>query len=158
MLFRSRLTIGKQPHIIKSTSWTGLGQDEARRAMLDDVARSNAAMKNPCYPDNTSAAAELRTFDNLIDARRIDNPGFDFQRCSALYREHIARAKVGEQIGAIPTSVSIVAFSSVYFAFNDWKAISAPGQLAGTLSARCSGDDAWGLKVMPALKIGRAHV
>jgi len=138
-------------HQVVSLTWLGLGQDEARRAMLDSVASSNAATKHPCYPDNTSGAAELRAFDTLIDARRVDNPGFDFQRCSTLYREHIARAEVRKQIGKIPASASIVAFSSVYFAFNDWKAVGAPGQLADTLSARCSGDDAWGLKVMPAL-------
>jgi hypothetical protein len=132
-----------------SISFLGLGQNEARKAM---IAASGTAM-NPCYPDNAAHAAP-GVFDADTGKRGtvIVSGAYRYSDCAGLYRRVIApfdvaanaRLEGGDQ-------VRFIGLASIYHALKEWDALEEPMRLGSRVEQACSGENAWSLKVAPML-------
>lgn len=145
-------------HQVVSMSWLGLGQDQARRAMIG-LARSQAVgNEERCYPDNRGASGGLTAFDadgaNLLIARGR----FSFEQCSQLY-EAVVRPfglpALGPIAGEAPRPM--LGLASVFFALSDWQALAHPASLRETLRRECEGEEAYGNKVTRFIRRDPRH-
>lgn len=145
------LSINGRVHHVVSLSWLGLGQDEARRAMLQAARDLPTPSVNPCYPDNASNAGGLTAFSPEPQAELVTSSHYSFRACSALYQSVIAPFRVGAAL----SDQSIgrwVGVSSVFFALSDWQALASPEALSRNLQAHCEGIDAYGTRVVRFIK------
>jgi hypothetical protein len=136
-------------HQVVSLTWLGLGQDEARRAMLDAARSRSNADEEQCYPDNRKAAGGLSAFDADGSRHLVTRGRFSFEHCSRMYDAVIRPFDLPALATAIRQSRRpLVGLASVYFSLADWQVIGQPGTLASTLSGQCEGEDAYGDKVI----------
>ncbi len=127
-----------------SISWLGLGQNEARGAMIDSAAVGGGTENNACYPNNQSNAGKVTKFNADINNKAINQGQYNFATCDALYSTVIGSKNVGNAAGnADFAAARFVGVSSVYFALRDWKGLDKPTDLAANLTATCTGPDAW---------------
>ncbi len=145
-------------HQVVSLTWLGLGQDEARRAMIN-VARSRSnADEEQCYPDNRKATGGLSTFDADGSRYLVNRGRFSFEQCSAMYDAVIRPLGLPALATALrEAKLPLIGLASVYFSLADWQVIGQPGSLASTLRGRCEGEDAYGDKVVDFIRRDPKH-
>jgi Golgi nucleoside diphosphatase len=129
-----------------SISWLGLGQNEARGAMIDsNPANGGGTTNNACYPENPSAAGGLTDFNADINGKRITSGQYDFTKCNALYSTVLQPFNVGSASGnADFAGTRFMGVSSVYFALEDWGGLANPALVDDNLTATCTGPNSWG--------------
>jgi hypothetical protein len=144
------LAIGGRHYAVLSVSFLGLGQNEARRAM---IAASGTAM-NPCYPNNDSGAApDVFDADLGKPALGIASGAYGAADCAGLYRRVIAPFDINAVAKAADFDATrFIGLSSIFHALNEWGGLNAPETLGQRVTLACSGANAWSLKVMPILK------
>ena len=103
------LRINNQDYHVFSTSFLGLGQDQALAAMNTDSSSAN------CYPLNYASNG--------------GSGHFNLTSCSALYAGIIAKKRVVEQV-APTTNQSFIAYSGIYYAYHFLNTDSTPDQAA----------------------------
>jgi len=145
------LSVNGRTHYVVSISWLGLGQDEARRAMIQASRGLPAPSGNPCYPNNASNAGGLSAFSPEPQAEPITNSHYRFRACSALYEAVLKPFRVGGALSG-ETVNRWVGVSSVFFALSDWQALANPEALGRNLQAQCEGVDAYGTQVTRFIK------
>jgi len=145
------LSVNGRVHHVVSLSWLGLGQDEARRAMIQAAQGLPAPSVNPCYPNTASNAGGLTAFSSEPRADSVTNSHYSFRACSALYQAVIAPFRVGSAQSGEGVS-RWVGVSSVFFALLDWQALANPEELSRNLRAQCEGVDAYGTQVTRFIK------
>lgn len=136
------VTINEVTYPVFAYSYLGLGQNDARTAMLE-----NTDARVACYPNSTDSAETVQASD------AIEFPAnealFDFGTCSLLYDAVIAETAQAfplEQVTTLPGFVDtqFYGLSSISFAVADFKV--NPGDVAAaletTVEAECSGADA----------------
>jgi hypothetical protein len=144
------LSIGGRRHAVLSVSFLGLGQNEARKAM---IAASGTAM-NPCYPNNDVGAAP-GAFDADIGkpAVTIASGAYNSADCAGLYRRVIAPFDIGAQAKAADFDAArFIGLSSIFHALNEWGGLDRPETLGQRVDGACSGENAWSMKVVPLQK------
>lgn len=155
--FVRRVSIGDQVYDVLSVSYLGLGQNEARRAMIK-VATDARLPLNPCYPNSQS---ENVVFDG-VQARQgnagLNMAGSDSSfslACFDLYAgvvkqtsgSHVNRLPIS-QLRLVPSfdSSRFVLMASFFHALRDWDLLDHKRWDRGMLAevfARCVGQDAW---------------
>ncbi|MBK4733127.1 acetate and sugar kinases/Hsc70/actin family protein [Noviherbaspirillum pedocola] len=144
------LTIGGMRHAVLSVSFLGLGQNEARRAM---IAASGTTM-NPCYPNNDNGAAPV-AFDADIGkpAVTIASGAYNAADCAGLYRRVIAPFDIGANAKASDFETArFIGLSSIFHALSEWDGLDRPETLGQRVDESCSGENAWSMKVVPLQK------
>ncbi len=143
------ITLNGRSHQVISFTWLGLGQDEARRAMISAARSRSDVNEEQCYPDNRKAAGGLSAFDADGSRYLVARGRFNFEQCSQLYDAVFRPFGLAALATPIRLSkVPIAGLASVYFSLADWQALGQPGALANTLSGQCEGADAYGEKVV----------
>jgi hypothetical protein len=139
----ARFVVNGRSYRVASESWLGLGQNEARGAMIDKLGSGPA---QPCYPNNASAAGGLTRFDTATSRNSVDAATSEFKLddCLALYDQVIGTFKLPKAT-SVPelAALDLIGISSVYFALNDWQTLTVPERLGAIVSEQCSGPDAW---------------
>lgn len=150
------LKIGQQAYRVLSVSYLGLGQNEARRSMLDLVRKQSGV--NPCYPNSANSnvifnAAMARGQLSAIQVS-ADQASFD-QACFDLYARVVQETSASPinqfpivQFQSLPDfrHTRFVLLSSTYLKLRDWDLLAHRGPDRGLLReifARCMGPDAW---------------
>lgn len=140
-------------YTVFALSYLGLGQNQARQAMLQHPA-SGGTEANVCYPQHSGATpqryqTDLRGLSVLARGSRYST------QCRQVYESVVQQAgaspvnaypvpQVAQQAGFAQTR--FVGLSSVYYAFRDWGALNAPSPaqaLQERLDQQCGGADAW---------------
>lgn len=143
------IRLNGRSHQVVSLTWLGLGQDEARRAMINTARSRSNADEEQCYPDNRKASGGLSAFDADGGRDRVARGRFNFEQCSEMYDAVIRPFGIPALTTAIRQSkLPVVGLASVYFSLADWQVIGQPGTLATTLRSQCEGEDAYGDKVI----------
>lgn len=146
------VVIDGRSYRVYGISWLGLGQNEARRKMIESTASGGGVSNNACYPDNPSGAGGLTDFDADIGGYRIAAGRYNFDTCSSLYSAVLKPFNVGAASqGADFAATYLLGISSLEFALKDWKALDDESVLDDNLKATCEGTNAWGAKVSPFL-------
>ncbi|WP_194714525.1 acetate and sugar kinases/Hsc70/actin family protein [Noviherbaspirillum soli] len=136
------VNIGGASYTVLSVSFLGLGQNEARKAMV----LASGQEHNPCYPNNDSGSPP-----GGFDAGAVVSGNYRFGRCEDLYQTVLSAFRVRDNaIAADFDGRDFIGISSVYHALNNWHVLDRPAMLSQALERQCSGSDAWSLKVMPA--------
>lgn len=141
------LPIAGRRYAVLSVSFLGLGQNEARRAM---IAASGTAM-NPCYPNNDSGAAP-GVFDADLGkpAVTIVSGAYGAADCAGLYRRVIAPFDIGAFAKTADfDAMRFIGLSSIFHALNEWGGLDVPEALGQRVAQACGGVNAWSLKVAP---------
>ena len=149
----ARLSVNGRTHRVFSVSWLGLGQNEARGAM---IARPGGGVSaNPCYANNSTQYGGLTQFDAGINGYSIAAAGssFDAAACSALYDGVLGTFNVQSTRLAEFSNMDFVGVSSIFYVMSEWKALSAPATLMSTLTSQCVGLNAYGSQVEPFIGI-----
>lgn len=144
------VSVNGRRYPVLSASFLGLGQNEARRAM---IAASGTAM-NPCYPNNDSGAAP-GAFDADLGQPAVTIASGAYRRsdCAGLYRRVIAPFDIAPSIKADGfDTMRFIGLSSIFYALQEWRTLERPGQLAPRVGEACSGVNAWSEKVVPIQK------
>jgi hypothetical protein len=144
------LDINGRRYAVLALSFLGLGQNEARKAM---IAASGTAL-NACYPDNAARVApSVFHADIGKPAVTIASGAYSYSDCAGLYRRIIAPFDVarGAQAAGFD-AMRFIGLSSIFHALHDWRALAQPAALGERIDAACSGENAWSLKVMPQQK------
>ena len=143
------ITLNGRSHQVVSFTWLGLGQDEARRAMISAARSRSNVDEEQCYPDNRKAAGGLSAFDADGSRHLVARGRFSFEQCSQLYDAVIRPFGLAALATPVRQSkLPLTGLASVYFSLADWQAIGQPDTLANTLSGQCEGEDAYGEKVV----------
>lgn len=136
------VSIGGASYTVLSVSFLGLGQNQARRAMV----LAADPMDNPCYPNNASNSPP-----GAFDDGAVLSGNFRYGRCEDLYRTVLSPFRVRDRVTAAGFETrDFIGISSVYHALNNWHVLERPAWLSQELTRQCGGVDAWSLKVAPA--------
>lgn len=134
-------------------SYLGLGQNQARQAMLQHPA-SGGTEASVCYPQH-AGSSPVRYHTDLRGLSVLARGGRYSAQCRQVYESVVQQAgaspvnaypvpQVAQQAGFAQTR--FVGLSSVYYAFRDWGALNAPAPaqaLQERLDQQCGGADAW---------------
>ena len=136
------VSINGKSYRLFSTSWLGLGQNEARGAMISSTAASGSGtVDNVCYPNNPSAAGGIQAFDADVPGKTItiSSGQYDLTKCKTLYSAVIQPFNVGLASGnADFANTRFMGVSSVYFSLRDWRGLNQPVDLALNLNKTCA--------------------
>lgn len=151
-----RYRLNGRTHQLLTVSYLGLGQNEARRSMLDDSAASRGP-GSVCYPNRISG--ESLPFDTGVEGRQVDSETSAFTpECFLAYDallQRIGGAAMtrGEPSPAILATMPdvararLVGISLVQYVFDDWRIDPDTPDVARRLRDRllgiCEGPDAW---------------
>jgi hypothetical protein len=136
------VNIGGASYTVLSVSFLGLGQNEARKAMV----LASGPRDNPCYPNNDKGSPP-----GSFDAGAIVSGNYRYGRCEDIYQTVLSAFRVRDKAIAADFGASeFIGISSVYHALNNWHVLDRPAMLAQELERQCSGADAWSTKVAPA--------
>jgi hypothetical protein len=141
-------TINGVDYPVLSVSYLGLGQSEARKAMIT----ASGLVRNPCYPNNDigSPPASFNA-DTSSPGYIVASGAYQYNDCNGLYQSLITSFHVRESAVAPGfDATNFAGVSSVYFALHDWQVLDQPAMLGTRVSELCGGIDAWSLKVAPA--------
>ena len=136
-----------------SVSYLGLGQNQARLAMIKDSA-SGGVNASVCYPNNsTGSPAE---YDADAGKMRVSSAASSYSAaCYGVYEKVISSISASTSNGYSITQISslkdfsttqFVGLSSVYNVLKDWGALDAsnPQQsLEDAVASKCLGHNAW---------------
>ena len=136
-----------------SVSYLGLGQNQARLAMVNDTA-SGGVNASVCYPNNTTGSPAA--YDADAGNLSISTTGSNYSAaCYGAYAKVITSvaASAGNNYPAAQISslggfntTQFLGLSSVYNVLKDWGALDAanPQQsLSGAVASKCTGSNAW---------------
>ena len=133
---------------VLSVSYLGLGQNEARKAMINVAGTSN----NACYPNNQSGSTPVSfNADTVKPAYTISSGAYRQADCDGHYRSVLN--DYGIKRTAIASgfdNTTFVGMSSIFFSMRDWNVLEQPATLGSQVRASCSGGDAWSLNVVTA--------
>jgi hypothetical protein len=136
------VNIGGASYTVLSVSFLGLGQNEARKAMV----LASGPRDNPCYPNNDKGSPP-----GSFDAGAIVSGNYRYGRCEDIYQTVLSAFRVRDKAIAADFGASeFIGISSVYHALNNWHVLDRPAMLSQELERQCGGTDAWSLKVAPA--------
>jgi hypothetical protein len=136
------VSIGGASYRVLSVSFLGLGQNEARKAMIS----ASGPKDNPCYPNNDKGSPPGR-----FDAGAIVSGHYRYARCEDIYQTVLLAFRVRDKAIADDFgSGDFIGISSVYHALKNWHVLDRPAMLSQELERQCGGTDAWSLKVVPA--------
>jgi hypothetical protein len=136
------VNIGGTSYTVLSVSFLGLGQNEARKAMV----LASGPKNNPCYPNNDKGS-----LPGGFDAGAIVSGNYRYGRCEDLYQTVLSAFRVRDNAIADDFEAhDFIGISSIYHALNNWHVLERPAMLSQELERQCSGTDAWRLKVVPA--------
>lgn len=131
---------------VLSVSYLGLGQNEARKAMIGIAGTSN----NACYPDKGSNVPASFDADTVDPAYAIASGAYRHAECDGLYRSVLNDYGVKKTaIAGGFDNTDFIGMSSIFFAMRDWGVLEQPAMLGSQVQTQCSGSDAWTLKVAP---------
>lgn len=149
--------VGDVSYNVLSVSYLGLGQNEARRAMVQAVAKAQLP-QNPCYPNSRSPDVSFDAFKSRAGQSGIvvagDKAAYS-QACFEIYGQVVQDTSASSinrfpvaQFQSVPgfESTSFVLLASFYHKLRDWKLLqnSRPERaLLGEIFGRCVGPDAW---------------
>jgi hypothetical protein len=141
-------TINGVGYPILSVSYLGLGQGEARKAMI----AASGPIRNPCYPNNDIGSPPTSfNADTGSPSHVVASGAYQYNDCNGLYQSLIASFHVRESAVAPGFDVTnFVGVSSVFFALHDWQVLDQPAMLGTRVGELCDGRNAWSLKVAPA--------
>jgi hypothetical protein len=136
-----------------SISYLGLGQNQARLAMINDSA-SGGVNANVCYPNNTTGSPP--TYDADTGNTSISATGSNYSAaCYGVYAKVITSVSAGagnnypvtqmSSLGGFNTT-QFLGLSSTYNVLKDWGALDTanPQQsLEETVASKCIGSNAW---------------
>lgn len=147
------LRVNGVPYPVFSVSYLGLGQSQARLAMLKDSA-SGGVNASVCYPNNSTGSPA--TYDADAGKIRISSTGSSYSAaCYGVYENVISSISAGTDNGYPITQISslkdfnttqFVGLSSIYHVLKDWGALGAthPQQsLEDAVASKCLGHNAW---------------
>lgn len=135
------VSIGGASYTVLSVSFLGLGQNEARKAMV----LASGPKDNPCYPNNDKGAPP-----GGFDAGAIASGNYRYGRCEDLYQTVLSAFAIRDKVIAADFDArDFIGISSVYHALNNWHVLERPAMLSKELERQCGGTDAWSLKVVP---------
>lgn len=137
--FVSTVTVNDVTYDVFTYSYLGLGQNDARDAMLAD-----GAVGVSCYPNAATTAQTLELTDSLtVDASTAQ---FDFATCTQLYQEVITETAESfplSQLVTLPGFDSTVFYglSSIEFAAADFEVAPTEAQstFESAVKSACSG-------------------
>nr|WP_217344102.1 hypothetical protein [Noviherbaspirillum sp. L7-7A]MBV0878213.1 hypothetical protein [Noviherbaspirillum sp. L7-7A] len=135
------VTIAGTSYTVLSVSFLGLGQNEARKAMI----LASGPKDNPCYPNNDRGSPP-----GGLDAGAILSGNYRYGRCEDLYQTVVSAFQVRDKVIAAGFGGDFIGIASVYHALNNWHVLDRPSMLSQMLERQCGGTDAWSLKVVPA--------
>jgi hypothetical protein len=136
------VNIGGASYTVLSVSFLGLGQNEARKAMV----LASGSKDNPCYPNNAKNSPP-----GGFDAGAIVSGNYRYDRCEDLYQTVLSAFRVRDKVIAADFDTrDFIGISSVYHALKNWHVLERPAMLSQELQRQCGGTDAWSLKVVPA--------
>jgi hypothetical protein len=146
-------TINGVEYPVFSVSYLGLGQTEARRAMLAS-STSGGLQASVCYPNNSTGTPSA--FDPDIGGALVSAAGASFgSACYAEYQKVVTSISANSvnnypvaQISRLPgfSSTQFVGVSSIYNVLKSWGALGTANPqraLEDALSSQCSGANAW---------------
>lgn len=151
------IRIGDQAYNVLSVSYLGLGQNEARRAMIEKT-KSEALDLNPCYPNSHS---ERVVFDAVkgrkgVEALKVAATKSLFtQACFELYTDVLQSTSALAmnnfpiaQFHSVPgfESKNFILMASFYLKLKDWDLLGdkhPDRSLLAEVFGRCVGADAW---------------
>lgn len=152
-----RVRIGELDYAVFSRSFLGLGQNEARRSMVQTVTAQGLA-QNPCYPNSTSPNVSFDVIKSGRSHASLRVPGQDADFSLACFDVYL---NVIQKTSASPTNgfalnrfqstpgfreTRFVLVGSFYYKLRDWHLLEdrRPGRrLLTELLSRCVGDNAW---------------
>jgi hypothetical protein len=142
--------INGRSYPVLSVSYLGLGQNEARKAMIGIAGTSD----NACYPDKGSRSAPASfNADTVNPSYAIASGAYRHADCDGLYRSVLNDYGVKKTaIAGGFDSTDFIGMSSIYHAMHGWGVLEQPAMLGSRVEANCSGSDAWSLKVAPMQK------
>jgi hypothetical protein len=141
-------TINGVSYPVLGISYLGLGQSEARKAMIT----ASGLARNPCYPNNDIGSPPASfDADTSSPSYVVASGAYQYNDCNGLYQSLIAAFHVRDSAVAPGfDTTNFVGVSSVFFALHDWQVMDQPAMLGTRVSEVCGGIDAWSLKVAPA--------
>lgn len=138
-----------------SVSYLGLGQSQARLAMIND-STSGGVNANVCYPNNTTGSPAAFDADVGNASVTVSAAGSSYSAaCQGAYAKVITSVSAGAgnnypvtQISALGgfNTTQFVGLSAIYNVLKDWGALDAanPQQaLEGAVASTCVGNNAW---------------
>lgn len=144
------LSVNGRRYPVLSVSFLGLGQNEARRAMIS----ASGTMMNPCYPNNDAGAAP-GVFDAALGKPAVTIASGAYLRadCAGLYRRVIAPFDIGANAKAAGfDAMRFIGLSSIFYALDEWGGLAAPATLGKRVEDACGGVNAWSQRVAPMQK------
>lgn len=155
--FVRRVQIGQQTYDVLSISYLGLGQNEARRAMLEQTAADALAL-NPCYPNSQSENVMFEAAKGRkgIEALTVAGNRSSFSpACFEIYAE-VVQSTSARAINRFPVAQfqsvpgfersRFVLMASFYHKLRDWDLLGdkrPDRSLLVEVFGRCVGTDAW---------------
>lgn len=147
------LRVNGVPYPVFSVSYLGLGQSQARLAMLKDSA-SGGVNASVCYPNNSTGSPAA--YDADAGKIRVSSSGSSYSAaCYGVYENVISSTSAGTghsppimQISSLKdfNTTQFVGLSSIYHVLKDWGALDAtnPQQsLEDAVASKCAGHNAW---------------
>lgn len=146
-------TVNGVEYPVFSVSYLGLGQAEARRAMIAN-STSGGLQASVCYPNNTTGTPSA--FDPDVGSALISGTGARFgSACYAEYQKVVTSISANAvnnfpiaQLANVHSfaTTQFIGVSSIYNILKDWGALGTANpqrSLEDTLNSKCSGDNAW---------------
>lgn len=145
------VSVHGRPYRVFSVSWLGLGQDQARKAMINGTGAGAGTSNNACFPNNAAGVGGT-SFDAAVGGLSVASGSYDFSQCSGLYANVLAPFNVGA-LAMVPgfADAQLVGVSSASIALSDWRASSDASQLGANLAVQCAGVNAYGNQVVSFL-------
>ena len=149
--------IGDVSYNVLSVSYLGLGQNEARRAMVQAVTKAQLP-QNPCYPNSRSPGVSFDAFMSRAGQSGLivsgDKAAYS-QACFEVYGE-VVQETSGSSVNRFPISqfqsvpgfdkTSFVLLDWFYRKLQDWNLLEnsrLERALLAEIFGRCVGADAW---------------
>ena len=155
--FIRRVQIGEQTYDVLSVSYLGLGQNEARRVMLEQTAAEAPAL-NPCYPNSQSDSVVFDAAKGRkgVNALKVAGNKSSFTpACFDIYAS-VVQSTAARAINRFPVaqfqsvpgfeSSRFVLMASLYHKLRDWDLLGEKRpdrSLLAEVFGRCVGVDAW---------------
>ena len=152
-----RVNIGAQQYDVLSVSFLGLGQNEARRSMVQAVS-DEGLTQNPCYANSASPDVSFEAVRASAGRASTKVPGDKASyspACFDLYLGVVQRTSANP-VNQFPVArfhtvpgfdqTRFVLISSIYHKMREWDLLEAKRPDRGLLSEvfrRCAGADAW---------------
>ena len=142
-----RANINGVSYAVLSVSYLGLGQNEARKAMIV----ASGLTRNVCYPNNDNGSPPVSfNADTGSPAYVVASGDYRFAACDDVYQTLLASFHVRSSAVAPGFEATrFVGIASVFHALHDWGVLDYPAMLETRLATHCAGLNAWSLKVAP---------